>query len=111
MSPPYHSGNDIVARSSKIYWLILSIRMLLRDEHAIQSIAALLCFGAGIYMFLTTAALVIHGWSAVTLSGPMGRAFFNPKKILSPWIYSRHNEHRILFPRLIFAIDTFAFSG
>ena len=54
--------------------------------------------------------LVIHSWSAVPYWDQWDELILSPGKVFSPWLYSQHNEHRILFPRLLFAIDTFAFA-
>jgi hypothetical protein len=82
-----------------------------RASYAARSIITLLCFAAGIYVFATTAVMVFHGWSAVPYWDQWDELVLNPKQILSPWLHSLHNEHRILFPRLLFAIDAFAFAG
>jgi hypothetical protein len=55
--------------------------------------------------------MVIHGWSAVPYWDQWDDLILDPKQVFSPWLYSQHNEHRLLFPRLLFAIDTFVFNG
>ncbi|HUC72509.1 MAG TPA: hypothetical protein VMS01_15070 [Stellaceae bacterium] len=82
-----------------------------RSGVAIPAVAGLLSLAAGIYVFATTTAMVIHGWSAVPYWDQWDDLILSPKQVFSPWLYSQHNEHRILFPRLFFAIDTFAFAG
>jgi hypothetical protein len=81
-----------------------------RVEVALPIIAALLSLAVGVYVLVTTIAMVIHGWSAVPYWDQWDELILSPKQVFSPWLYSQHNEHRILFPRLLFAIDTFAFS-
>jgi hypothetical protein len=54
--------------------------------------------------------MVIHGWSPVPYWDQWDELILSTKQVFSSWIYSQHNEHRILFPRLLFAIDTFAFA-
>jgi hypothetical protein len=79
-------------------------------ETLLPTIAALLALAVGIYVLVTTIAMVIHGWSAVPYWDQWDELILSPKQVFSPWLYSQHNEHRILFPRLLFAIDTFAFA-
>ena len=81
-----------------------------RVEVALPIIAALLSLAVGVYVLVTTIAMVIHGWSAVPYWDQWDELILSPKQVFSPWLYSQHNEHRILFPRLLFAIDTFAFA-
>lgn len=81
-----------------------------RVEAALPIIAALLSLAVGVYVLVTTIAMVIHGWSAVPYWDQWDELIFSPKNVFSPWLYSQHNEHRILFPRLLFAIDRFAFA-
>ena len=81
-----------------------------RVEAALPIIAALLSLAVGVYVLVTTIAMVIHGWSAVPYWDQWDELILSPKQVFSPWLYSQHNEHRILFPRLLFAIDTFAFA-
>jgi len=74
-------------------------------------VAALICFGLGIYLFVTTSVMVIRGWSSVPYWDQWDELILSARQVFSPWLYSQHNEHRILFPRLLFAIDTFFFAG
>ncbi len=83
---------------------------LARAETLLPTIAALLSLTAGIYIVASTTALVIHSWSAVPYWDQWDELILSPKQVFSPWVYSQHNEHRILFPRLLFFIDRFAFS-
>ncbi len=83
---------------------------LRQAESLLPTIAALLSLAVGVYVLVTTVAMVIHGWSAAPYWDQWDELILSPKKVFSPWLYSQHNEHRILFPRLIFAIDTFAFA-
>jgi hypothetical protein len=76
----------------------------------LPTIATLLSLATGIYIVASTTAMVIHSWSAVPYWDQWDELILSPKQVFSPWIYSQHNEHRILFPRLLFAIDTFAFA-
>lgn len=54
--------------------------------------------------------MVIYGWLPVPYWDQWDELILSPKQVFSSWVYSQHNEHRILFPRLLFAIDTFAFA-
>ena len=83
---------------------------LRQAEALLPPIAALLSLAVGVYVLVTTIAMVIHGWSAVPYWDQWDELILSPKQVFSPWLYSQHNEHRILFPRLLFAIDTFAFA-
>jgi hypothetical protein len=76
----------------------------------LEYIASVLCLAAGLYVLGTTIAFVIHGWSPVPYWDQWDELIVDAKQVFSPWLYSQHNEHRILFPRLIFAIDRFAFA-
>jgi hypothetical protein len=76
---------------------------------AFPIIAATLSLVAGIYVFATTTAMVVHGWSAIPYWDQWDELILNAKQILSSSVYNQHNEHRLLFPRLIFAVDTFYF--
>ena len=75
-----------------------------------RAISAVLSLVIGVYVVFTTTLMVIHGWSAIPYWDQWNELIFSAKQLFSPWIYSQHNEHRILFPRLVFAIDTFAFA-
>lgn len=82
-------------------------------ERAIASlpiIAALLSLAAGIYVLGTTTAMVAHGWSAIPYWDQWDELILHVQQILSSAVYEQHNEHRLLFPRLLFAIDTFVFA-
>src|SRR5487761_455533 len=83
---------------------------LRRPEIPLPTLAALLSIAVGVYVCASTAAMVIHGWSALPYWDQWDELIFSPKQVFSPWLYSQHNEHRILFPRLLFAIDTFVFA-
>jgi hypothetical protein len=76
-----------------------------------QPLLALLSLAIGIYVFATTTAMVIHSWSAIPYWDQWDNLIFSSAEVFSSWLYEQHNEHRILFPRLIFAIDTFAFAA
>jgi hypothetical protein len=76
----------------------------------LPAILALLSLAAGGYGFATTTLMVIRGWSSVPHSDQWDNLIFSADQVFSPWLYARHNEHRIVFPRLLFAIDTFAFA-
>ena len=93
---------------------ILSRGSFARDawemDGVIPRFMALLCFIIGIYVFISTTAMTIHGWSPVPYWDQWDELILSDKQLLSPWLYSQHNEHRILFPRLFFAIDTFGFA-
>lgn len=73
-------------------------------------LAALLSLALGAYIAVTTAAMVPEGWSALPFYDQWHELIFSVRQVLSPWIFSQHHEHRWLFPRLLFAIDTFAFA-
>lgn len=66
-----------------------------RSGVAIPAVAGLLSLAAGIYVFATTTAMVIHGWSAVPYWDQWDDLILSPKQVFSPWLYSQHNEHRI----------------
>lgn len=80
-----------------------------RVEAALFSAAALLSLAVSIYVLTTTLAMIVHDWSALPVFDQWRELIFNIKQVFSPWLYSQHVEHRILFPRLLFAVDTFAF--
>ena len=65
---------------------------------------------AGGYVVATTTLMAIRGWSSVPYLDQWDSLIFSAGQVFSPWLYAQHNEHRILFPRLLFAIDTFAFA-
>lgn len=69
----------------------------------------LLALMLGLYIVATTTGMTIRCWSAVPFWDQWENLIFGPDQILSTWLFRQHNEHRILFPRLVFAIDTFAF--
>ena len=75
------------------------------------AVLALLSLAIGIYVFATTTAMVIRSWSAIPYWDQWDNLIFSPAKVFSLWLIEQHNEHRILFPRLVFAIDTFAFAA
>jgi hypothetical protein len=112
MASLYQKNDDLTTdgSTSKLNELPFA-RDASRTSNVVQAVVASLCFAAGIYVFVTTVAMVIHGWSSVPYWDQWDELVLSSKQVLSPWLYSQHNEHRILFPRLLFAIDTFAFAG
>lgn len=66
---------------------------------------------AGLYVSVSTILMVIHGWLPLPFWDQWDELILSPKQLFSPWLFSQHNEHRILFPRLLFAIDAFVFAG
>jgi hypothetical protein len=92
-------GNVLIVRDS-ITWVAV----------ALPTIMGVLSMMVGAYIFGTTTAMVMHGWSAIPHWDQWSELIFSLKQVFSPWLYSQHNEHRIIFPRLLFAIDTFAFA-
>jgi hypothetical protein len=74
-----------------------------------HSILALLAFGLGAYICVTTTLMTIRSWSPVPISDQWPNLLFSRGQVFSPWLFSQLNEHRLVFPRLIFAVDTFAF--
>ncbi len=110
MPPLYQPGDNTLEFSREQ----LNLRPLERDasqaNNGIYVIASLFCFGLGIYLAVTTSFMVIYGWAAVPYWDQWDELILSRKQLFSSWLYSQHNEHRILFPRLLFAIDTFAFS-
>lgn len=80
-----------------------------RFDAMVLATAALLSLAAGLYIFATTWAMVVRGWSAIPYWDQWDDLIFTVKQVFSPWLYSQHNEHRLILPRLLFAIDSFAF--
>jgi hypothetical protein len=111
MPPPTQPSNNLRSEFSvekQNPWPLA--RDVLPAGGTFEAITASLCLSVGIYVFFTTLDMVIHGWSPVPYWDQWDELILGGKQVLSPWLYSQHNEHRILFPRLLFAIDTFAFA-
>ena len=76
---------------------------------ALELACVVLASAAALYVIASTILMVADNALALPFSDQWGQLIFTPQQVLSSWLYSQDNEHRILFPRLIFAIDTFLF--
>jgi hypothetical protein len=76
---------------------------------ALEAACVVLASAAAVYVVASTILMVADSALALPFSDQWGQLIFTPQQVLSAWLYSQDNEHRILFPRLIFAIDTFLF--
>ena len=77
----------------------------------LEAVLAFLSLAIGTYVFVTTTAMGVRCWSAIPYWDQWDNLILSPAKIFSPWLYQQHNEHRILFPRLLFAVDTYVFAA
>jgi len=76
---------------------------------ALELACVVLASAAALYVIASTILMVADNALALPFSDQWGQLIFTPQQVLSSWLYSQDNEHRILVPRLIFAIDTFLF--
>jgi hypothetical protein len=61
------------------------------------------------YIVWSTVRLVIASALSIPFEDQWDNLILSGHRIFSSWIYAQQNEHRILFPRLIFAIDYWLF--
>lgn len=64
--------------------------------------------GLGIYVALSTVAMVVAAWSPVPF-GDQWDNLVSVRHVSWSWLYAQHNEHRILVPRLVFLLDRWLF--
>jgi hypothetical protein len=64
-----------------------------------------------VYIVSSTVVMVVDTALSVPYWDQWDELISPQHKILSSWLYSQHNEHRIAVPRLIFALDTLLVSG
>jgi hypothetical protein len=74
-----------------------------------QRLLALASLIIGVYVFAATLAMVIHCWSPVPVSDQWDE-IVSGRQITWSWLFSQHNEHRIVFPRLVFVMDRYWFA-
>jgi hypothetical protein len=78
---------------------------------------AALALAAGGYVFASTVRMIVQCWMVIpywdqwdNLILELDKLFWHAIPLDLPhWLFYQHNEHRILVPRLIFAIDRFLF--
>src|SRR6267143_972716 len=75
----------------------------------LEAACAALSLAAAVYVVFSTILMVVDNAMAVPFWDQWDNLISPEQQILSSWLYRQHNEHRILFPRLIFAIDTWLF--
>ena len=85
------------------------MRRFAAGPRLLPTVLALAVFAVGLYMVATTAAMVVRCWSLVPFWDQWENLIFDPGQVFSAWLFAQHNEHRIVLPRLLFAIDAFAF--
>jgi hypothetical protein len=82
----------------------------LRYSPPLSAAFSVLALIGGLYIVATTVLMVMDGWSALPFSDQWDELILDPGGLSLRWLFAQHNEHRILFPKLLFAIDAFAFS-
>lgn len=70
----------------------------------LEAVAAAAALSMGTYVFLQTILMVVHCWSPVPY-WDQWEELVTGRTITWSWLISQHNEHRLLFPRLIFIAD------
>jgi hypothetical protein len=71
---------------------------------------AILSLALGCYIFVSTVDMVIQTWSALPFGDQWDMLIDDASRLTPGWFYAQHNEHRLVFPKLIFAIDRFGFA-
>jgi hypothetical protein len=61
------------------------------------------------YVIVTTIRLVTISASPIPFWDQWGSIVQSNQQVFSSWLYQQHNEHRIVFPRLIFVLDFWLF--
>lgn len=76
----------------------------LRKLNRAEEILAYSALAMGAYVLLSTVGMVVHCWSPMPFWDQWGE-LVSGRNVSWSWMFSQLNEHRILFPRLIFLID------
>jgi hypothetical protein len=71
---------------------------------------AILSLALGCYILVSTLGMVVQTWSALPFGDQWDMLIGDVDRLTFGWLYAQHNEHRLIFPKLIFAIDRFGFA-
>jgi hypothetical protein len=74
-----------------------------------ERLLALASIIIGVYVLATTLAMVIQCWLPVPVEDQWDE-LVSGQHLTWSWLFSQHNEHRILFPRIVFIIDRVLFA-
>jgi hypothetical protein len=108
MFVPTPQPSDMSGKPALFHWLTPNRHLLIVAGERLCAGLALL---AAAYVAASTVFMVADYAPAITFWDQWDELILDPRQVSLSWLYSQHNEHRILFPRLIFLIDAWLFKA